>query len=191
MLFIWNCSIWMPYWRLLRLPDLCKIYLKWVGLEFVIFWEMTRDTDFFFFTTEKKNYFRNIRTYEIMLKTELFYHLNFYRSCWHPIQVWVYLLVLWVSRAARLGSFCISTSSEWQISECHIISQRMSDTSHVFGHLGLFSLPGSKAGLANRKKRVLLQHLLNNRIDHCYSGSDSKEDLIKVSWHYIVTALDA
>lgn len=67
----------------------------------------------------------------------------------------------------------------------------MSDTSHVFGQLDLFSLPVRKSGQADRKEKVLFQHLLNNSIDHHDSESDSKQGLIKVSWHYIVTALDA
>lgn len=64
----------------------------------------------------------------------------------------------------------------------------MSDTRQVFGLLDLFSLSVRKA---DRKEIVLFQHLLNNRIDHHDSESDRKQGLIRVSWHYIVTALDA
>lgn len=83
------------------------------------FYEQTLRIQTSFFPSQlKKKYFRNTRTYEILLNTEAFYHLNFYRNCWHPIQVWAYLLVLCVSRAARFGSFFISTGSEWQVPEC-------------------------------------------------------------------------
>lgn len=65
------------------------------------------------------------------------------------------------------------------VSECHILSQLMSDTSHSFGQLDLFFLPFRKAGEADRKKMVLFQHLLNNRIDHHDAGSDSKMGWLK------------